>query len=486
CRGERKEKMICKKREKVFKKELKKIDRILGKIEDTYEPRPKFNYGHFRDFVYHALDQCYKAKEIIENSSVKEMHDKPHPLLARHIGVYTRSSKDIKFYRGNIDMLKNIAMEKLFNHCLFLGTPGEIEEKVKVLFSWRDPLTKETLQEKLAKLDLNKDNLERYIEGKIIEYGQRTATVVDKMVKLSKEGQYEFGLIERFVDYFDKIKKLKGWFDPRDIYVHGLNGSSLGLDDLERMVENYSLMGLNLILKNLRSKQDMNNPKSIYYALFDNQGLKELEIIREFVKKKAENDKTGWYLAGNGLSLPLKEKLEKDYEIIEQEKEKFKKVIEKKQSAMEKSARNVAGKADKSYKIYLDKFMSITQEYSELLEEEEEDVKKALVITSPDDYIVKNEEAMRGLLANYAFAKLTRYGGELENLPLHKIYRALHDAQREHYRNHGYGISLNEACKNYQLPLHQECKELAEARLPKFVADVKKEYVKALRKREMR
>lgn len=427
--------MKCKNSERAFKKEVKRIDRILEGIRNynPYDLRFRLSKDYFRDFVYYALDECYKAKEIIEKSKVKEMHEKPHPLLARHFGIQTRGSKDIGFYKGNLDMLRNIVLDTLFNSAFNFNFEGKgrINEKVKALLTFEDPLTKETLQEKLERFGLDESHLEKYIEGKIMEYGQRIVAVVNKMEELGSLGQYEFGLLERFVDYFDKLKKLKLRFDPRGEYVFGQEGKPLSLDDIEEKARDYALHGLNLIVKNLQNRPVIEDQKSIYSFLFDNDGLKELKHIKKSLEKKTEQNQSGLYLAGNGLVLPLKEKILKDYEIIESAKEKFKEVLERKQSDLESKAREFAENANKEYKVYLEEFMNLTRRYSELLEEEEEDIAYALGISEPDYFIMINEKTKEEVLANYC------------------------------------------------LPLYQMYKQLNGASLARFVLDVKKSYIKA-------
>ena len=100
-------------KERRYKKELKSIERLLRK---NHEQRTinEWDSNSVREDVFYVLDNCEKAKNIIDNSKVKEGHVRPHAYLAMHDGFYARGLPE-GVYRDNLDIVQKIAMNHFFD-----------------------------------------------------------------------------------------------------------------------------------------------------------------------------------------------------------------------------------------------------------------------------------------------------------------------------------------------------------------------------------
>ncbi len=417
-------------KDRKFKKELKKIDRLLDAGKEVYG-----NNGYGLSIIDEkntgkAIDYCMKAKDVIDNSVAKETHDKPHPLLARHVGIMTRDHKDIP-HDNNLDMIKNIVFDSLFNYLLVFPGNGYPEDKIDSMFKTLPPKTKGSLED----FDIDGSNLEKYVGGCMIQEMQKVVNSHDRMQELNENKAYEFGVLESFCEAMEKFKELKGKFDPEDEYYFGKKGERLSEEDMNDKVLDYALNGLDTLIKNLK-KQVPNNPKSVYHALFNNPGLEHYEFLQQFIREQAENSRKH-YLASNGLELPLKDKLGIDNRYIKNRKKVFTGFMEKRQDEMYKTAQELAEKGDPNYNIYLNNFMNISGIYSKILDEDAGDIVKMFNVCNPDMHVRLNAEAAKEKkpLPLYEFykSKIPEVARAVMNVKLSYV-RTKKEKDREKYR----------------------------------------------------
>ena len=154
--------------------------------------------------------------------------------------------------------------------------------------------------------------------------------------------------------------------------------------------------------------EQIENPNSIYHILFSDIGIKDKETLEDFIKKRI-NGARMYYETNNGLNLKLtQEQVKKDFMYIKKKEKEFTEFMLKKQDEMYNMALELAEKGDKNYRIYLNKFIVMTINYSKILDENNEDITQMLGCINPDAYIFMNQiykEKGKKTLPLYEFYK---------------------------------------------------------------------------------
>lgn len=518
-------------KERQYKKEIKKLDRILYRIEkkEQEKRRESFreyieNYKKHNEYIFEVLSLFYEAKRIIDNSKYKEKHKNPNPFLGRHLGLYTKSSEELKRIgiKDNHHLINSIILRSIMNYILndyvvetfdpflnsrennlnfeekisrslklILNQIGEFKLKNKkketeIIINCLENILKENFS-------IEPEQIQKFLIYQLEKNGQALAETIENMKNYENyekhyikemieeiENLVNFNLVINFFRAFKEKMNVEGkiyieergektFYDYNDLYYIALKNCKNLLEQIALNVDAPIEIGKNI------------NNFSFHDIFFRNDVLEYYEFLKNFIQQNSDKVKTKDETFYNDLE----ETLKRVDEIVENKKESFSAHLGSLQDMFQQMVFENAEKKDKNYYKCLNEFIKFSIQYSKVLEENDDELLYLLNICEPDSHIIVNEMAAKKTMIKYATSKMCLKKEKLEKLSLSQIYNLLHEKQKKDYHKKNKGISMDEIFANYKLPLYNALYERFnnKTNLVRVVLDSKLKYMKAKREK---
>ncbi|UZE94159.1 MAG: hypothetical protein IB618_01110 [Candidatus Pacearchaeota archaeon] len=346
-----------------FKKEIEDVYELM----DTAKRYPKEDSIFFgTDPVFNAIYFCGKAKDIIENSSCKEKHDNPSPVLAKHFGINVESSEELEKeygYKNNREMIKHLGLHSLYEYILRFDENGGLKNKARLILDMKNEKNDITLRELVKDcLGFDDSDLVKYAENQLKQNGKQVVNLVEKMYGLRQIEKYKIGLLRNYYSALEYLKELGKKLDPEGRKRFRIKNKEISDDFFDNIALDYALHGLDFRIKGLQNDDLRKRIK-----FFSNPGIGDYDLLEDFIEQKGENS-IKKYNCSNDLFVDPKTKLEIDGKIIEKEEDKFADFItgiHKKR--FKKTFEAVRNENETDFKQYSEKLTDVALKYSEIL-----------------------------------------------------------------------------------------------------------------------
>lgn len=528
-------------KERQYKREIKKLERIFDRIEKKEEEKERekefyIKYienlfsGKYDEIFFEKLSLLYGAKRSIDNSKCKEKHNVPNPIFGKYLGIYTRNSKELRRIgiKDNYHLIKLITLKSIMNYIIKDYIPvtfnpslnskeddSTFEEKMSYAlshvldkigkFEFRENEKNEIIIDNLENI-LNKNfsiDLEQIKEFLTIQLkgnGQALIKTIENMENYEKNKRYDNENIKEIIEKLMNLEKFNFTMNflytfkekmnlEGKIYIKDKEKTTFyDYDELYCMAFRHCKNILEQIAFNVNTpieigKKVNDNPSlpSFDDIFFRNDVLKHYDFLKDFIQINKSKVKTKDENTYNDLM----ETLKKVDEIVENKKELFSRHLGNLQDVLQEKIFNYAKEGDERYYESLNEFINLSLQYSKVLEEDDKEILYLLNICEPNSHINVNEMAAKIALINYATSKIYLEKEKLEKLSLLQIYSLLHKKQKENYHKKNNGNSMDEIFTNYKLPLYNALQEYFndDANLVRVVIDSKIEYMKAKREK---
>ncbi|MEM4152722.1 MAG: hypothetical protein QXK80_01195 [Candidatus Pacearchaeota archaeon] len=363
--------------------------------------------NNFFEFTNNLYPWAKKLEDINQN---------PSPLLAFCIGIDTRESNYLKQIgiENNKQILDIVLVNEFLNYILKNTNLDEEEYKYQNLdeclnyfLNQKNPLKKEkrkgsflkkifkknekdTNEETLGKaleekFELNKEKLCDYINN----FTNNLYTSFIEILKKMNGKLNELNLLENYKESKEKIDNLKKIGIEKKIYIKEKNEEKLLSDkEIKDIAINYALKEIDFIKDNI----SLVNNYEFYKFFFQDAVQDHYSFLKEFLLSNIENDN----------EIEMINKLD---EIVEKKKEIFSENLSELQDELLESAQEKAQSGNLKYKEDLFNFINLSINYSQILEEDKEEIKILYNIYNPDLHVKMNEKNKEETLPLYKFYK---------------------------------------------------------------------------------
>jgi|GEM_PF-2852594 len=410
------------------RKAKRKTKAIYRTVRNLYN-EISHNKGIFEELD--KIDRAYKNLEEIKGCGCPD----PNPLLALLLGVNERKSEAVKRkgIQNNRHILEIIIVDTVFRYLLNssyeeVGPTGptnqdsnpnlKFENYLELFLKQKDPRmarkkkvaggffrklfgsNKEEIDSKkaderadvgavLENLGLPKDKLKEYFTNNLINQYANFVNILTEINYETANEEISVGLLESFESAENSLKNLKRIGLEKQIYMKkGKQEKDLSLEDISKIALRYGEKELDIIEQNLPLASISFNK-----WFFQDSVQNHYNFLKKFIRKRSKEEY-------------LEEKISKLDEIIEMKKKVFSEEIMKLQDTLYKNAKENAEKGSQEYKKFLEEFIKLSINYSQILEEEKGDIDVLFrVYKNPDLYISINEKNENNLLPLYVFYK---------------------------------------------------------------------------------
>lgn len=383
-------------REKIYKKEIKKINNLL---EKGYNKKSYDGYREYTDILkilgcdsfqryVSKIEGCVEALKIIDDSKVKELHlSKACPVFAKYFGLNFKSSKEFEKFgiKNNKEAIKILELGNFLEYMMnFENNKKDASLEAKI-----EEMANMIKINSVEKTEFDVDEIKNYIEQFLIRNAMALTNVLEKM----KSKEVEFGLIEEFSSIMEMRNSLKEILGISKTFYKKENDKEKVLtdEDIYKIALKYTKRELEHIVEKLKEPLILGE-QNFRDVFFKDKNLGYYELVKNFI------DKNSSYIDKKDF---------KDYcekiEVIEEEKENFREYIISKWDTVIEEAEKAAKEGDKNYKKNLKNFMIITTIYSKILGEDVEEINEMWNVFEPDLHVEINNKVNR--VALYDFYK---------------------------------------------------------------------------------
>jgi hypothetical protein len=373
-----------------------------------------------RKKIEKALSRCLSAHtseiardiETLFRYQLNEL-DRGYRFLNRLKSKKTKEAKQLK------EALKN----KLdsFTFGIFLGTAVEwkkrrglpLDKCLEKMFEIANGY------ENIKTLGLNYNNIMKGLWNAYNAANNELNNILKAMVESHQKGAYRGDHIINFYESYNRLKDISMALEIED-----------SDKELPAKLSNALNYGMNfLYAASQTAEQDPILNKNIGpLHLYSDAGLNEYGRVKDIIRDIARE---------------IEKKAKVDFERLENDIKRFDSTIEaraeymaelvgKSQDFYLQKAEQLASEANSQYKTYLDKFIALTCQYSQLLQEDSEDISHMLNVLNPDKHVninAKTRKEQREEKEEKASLKLYEFYKTLKEKNSHSLAKLVIDIE---------------------------------------------------------